>query len=234
MRQPNGANGTRRSGSGKTSRSGGPRGLGIRVGERPKDQGYPGPSSPDDSRVDDAQVGNGKRSGPGSFGPRPGLDWKKTEAQEHARSRGGTVEWCGRATGKSKWTCHKGHTWEAPWTRIKKTGHWCARCAHDAKVLYETSERQWAIRRCHVYRQHDRKAGREFRLVVGDVEGIRSLGCHYCHNRKASGLDRRDSSIGHVPENCVPCCLRCNRVKCDLLSYDVMLQVGALLARIDP
>ena len=234
MRQSNSSDGTGRLSSSKTLESGVQRGVGIRTGERDEDQGHTGPQGFDGPGLDGTRRGNGKRSGVGSFGPRPGLDWKKAEAQEYAKRKGGAVEWCGRATGNSSWTCSKGHVWMASWTRLKKTGYWCARCAHDAKIIYETPERQWAIRRCHVYRQHDRKAGREFRLTVEDVEGIRSKDCHYCHTRKASGLDRRDASVGHVPENCVPCCLRCNRVKCDLLSYEVMLSVGSLLARIDP
>ena len=58
--------------------------------------------------------------------------------------------------------------------------------------------------------------------------------CHYCrrlirwvaHNRNhhlggtGYNLDRKDSNKGYTNDNCVVCCGRCNRGKCDLFTYD--------------
>jgi hypothetical protein len=42
--------------------------------------------------------------------------------------------------------------------------------------------------------------------------------CHYCgHVHPAGGgVDRVDSRIGYVPENCVPCCAECNMLMGDI------------------
>jgi len=65
--------------------------------------------------------------------------------------------------------------------------------------------------------------------------------CHYCEapvewtefhlvrNGSRYNLDRKDNSIGYSKENCVVCCKRCNRIKSDHLTYEQMLQIGALI-----
>lgn len=40
--------------------------------------------------------------------------------------------------------------------------------------------------------------------------------CHYCGKKldwKTIGVDRKDSSLPHTKENCVPCCIHCNSKK---------------------
>jgi len=40
--------------------------------------------------------------------------------------------------------------------------------------------------------------------------------CHYCGvDIEVTGLDRKDSSKGYTPDNVVPCCWDCNRIKKD-------------------
>lgn len=56
--------------------------------------------------------------------------------------------------------------------------------------------------------------------------------CHYCDRphtedtRLVNGslinmltVDRKDSDKGYIPDNCVPCCKRCNTIKMDM-SYE--------------
>lgn len=51
--------------------------------------------------------------------------------------------------------------------------------------------------------------------------------CHYCHIAPrlnwrgffSNGIDRKDSTVGYIAENVVPCCCDCNRAKSDM-SYD--------------
>lgn len=70
-------------------------------------------------------------------------------------------------------------------------------------------------------------------LSEEDVEGIIFERCHYCgelpnHYRTlgsgkwrrvstvpSNGVDRRDSSVGYIPDNCLPCCTKCNYMKRD-------------------
>lgn len=50
--------------------------------------------------------------------------------------------------------------------------------------------------------------------------------CHYCGGplpKKGHGLDRLNSSIGHVCYNVVPCCGSCNGLKGHVISYEEMM-----------
>lgn len=57
--------------------------------------------------------------------------------------------------------------------------------------------------------------------------------CHYCDGglpETGHGLDRKDSSLGYSPENCVPCCKACNEIRGhDNISYSEMLVVAKVL-----
>jgi hypothetical protein len=56
----------------------------------------------------------------------------------------------------------------------------------------------------------------EFTLTEDFFLKIISSPCHYCAYFKegeAVGIDRINNSIGYLPENCVPCCEVCNRMK---------------------
>ena len=56
------------------------------------------------------------------------------------------------------------------------------------------------------------KRGLEFSINVWDYEAhLWGKPCYYCGAEiRGCGIDRKDSSIGYVIENCVPCCYRCN------------------------
>lgn len=42
---------------------------------------------------------------------------------------------------------------------------------------------------------------------------ILSLPCYYCGNTLKIGIDRLDSNVGYIEQNCVPCCEMCNYMK---------------------
>jgi len=53
-------------------------------------------------------------------------------------------------------------------------------------------------------------------LGIDQVGVIYTQPCHYCGetpNGTLNGIDRQDSTIGYIPENCVPCCPTCNYAK---------------------
>ncbi len=55
---------------------------------------------------------------------------------------------------------------------------------------------------------------------------LAALPCLYCGDSTLStghGLDRKDSSIGYLVDNVVPCCKVCNKIKCSYLSYEEMI-----------
>ena len=68
------------------------------------------------------------------------------------------------------------------------------------------------------YRLSDKKYNRgectiDARWIVDNV--FSGQVCHYCGETdwKLLGVDRKDSSLPHTKENCVPCCKHCNEKK---------------------
>lgn len=80
----------------------------------------------------------------------------------------------------------------------------------------------------NAYRQAARKRGQTWELSDEQFKEITSQRCYYCgaepalvwttpsDSYKHNGVDRKDSSIGYTPDNCVPCCKQCNYAKRDL------------------
>ena len=67
--------------------------------------------------------------------------------------------------------------------------------------------------------------GIPFTLTFEQYQEIVESPCVYKYGRKnvKSGIDRRDSSQGYLPENSQPCCARHNLMKSDFLTHDQML-----------
>ncbi len=69
------------------------------------------------------------------------------------------------------------------------------------------------------------KKGMEFDITKEKHADLLQLPCEYCGqelNPTGSGLDRKDSSVGYILANVVPCCRNCNRVKNSILTYEEM------------
>lgn len=72
------------------------------------------------------------------------------------------------------------------------------------------------------------RRGVEWLLPLGHTKLLMGMECHYCGAPPANriktaaytlyynGIDRVDNSLGYVPGNVVPCCIRCNTAKSDM------------------
>lgn len=72
------------------------------------------------------------------------------------------------------------------------------------------------------YRHNDKEKKRDNNLTLEFVRDNIYKPCHYCGGfgkNGYNGLDRMDSSIGHIQSNCVPCCPTCNTKKNDMGYY---------------
>jgi len=69
-------------------------------------------------------------------------------------------------------------------------------------------------------------AHREWTLLLEEYLLLYHLSCDYCHgyfntpSLTGSGLDRKDSSNGYHIDNVVTCCITCNTLKSNILSYE--------------
>ncbi|QAU23838.1 hypothetical protein EO087_07430 [Dyella sp. M7H15-1] len=63
------------------------------------------------------------------------------DAQKAARDRGGQClsDSYRNSSTRMHWLCHRGHSWHAPFATICQ-GHWCAQCAHLAKIRSRRSK----------------------------------------------------------------------------------------------
>lgn len=82
------------------------------------------------------------------------------------------------------------------------------------------------------YRINDKKHNRGECTITVDwiIENIFNAGvCTYCKREfdwTELGCDRKDNSLPHTPENCVPCCLSCNSKKGNMSYDEYMKKVG--------
>lgn len=161
----------------------------------------------------------------------------KESASNYAKKRGGElVEWSGFVSKKSKWKCHLGHEWWQRADRMYSYEYWCKICSNDYKFrpskISVPLPRQ-AKKILARYRDFDKKRGLENDLTIDDCIRAKKSKCSYC-DRSATGFDRKNNGVGHITDNCVPACLRCNWMRSRFVSFEVMLEIGSLLKRMDP
>ena len=100
----------------------------------------------------------------------------------------------------------------------KFTPRSCTKCTNDLQA--EIAENRWKIKstkwergRLNSIKSNARP--RKINLEISE-EAIKELiykKCFYCGDEFAKGIDRIDSKIPYIEENCVPCCYICNRMK---------------------
>lgn len=114
----------------------------------------------------------------------------------------------------------------------------CYSCRYKAKrTYYEANPEIWAIQKqCDKInrqlarqdntqrakfivrdsRKTDKKRNLENDLTIEWVQDAISRGCFYCGSMEKMSLDRKDNSIGHVKDNLIPACWRCNYIRRDM------------------
>jgi len=62
------------------------------------------------------------------------------------------------------------------------------------------------------YRNSANKRNINFDLSIDDFKNLTPSTCYYCE-QPSNGIDRWNSDIGYIKDNCVPCCGKCNWLK---------------------
>lgn len=77
------------------------------------------------------------------------------------------------------------------------------------------------------YRTADRNKGREFNMTKQWlIDNIIDKPCFYCEDTYRTGCERLNNNLGHIIENCVPCCAVCNSVRSDIFTILEMKELG--------
>ena len=106
---------------------------------------------------------------------------------------------------------------------------------------FNTETTSWPIKQRYKFKAYLsalQKRKLTWNLSTEQVKVLFDSDCHYCgvpaaDSPSGNGIDRIDNTKGYEPDNCVPCCIECNRVKLNR-SYERMIEHARLLiARAD-
>jgi len=128
---------------------------------------------------------------------------------------------------------------------VRKSGKSCRKCSNIQNKEYTSlsmSDAQISITYSN-YKSRAKSKDWDFSLTKETFKSLIFSDCHYCGQepnkcrldrakRKreydasflSNGIDRIDSSIGYLVENCLPCCEDCNKAKRNL-SYNQFLDL---------
>lgn len=99
----------------------------------------------------------------------------------------------------------------------------------DCEKKLSTEKRRGMLPIEHVFATTSKQVSKkwEFSLTLAEYDELTTgKGCAYCGiNDGRCGLDRVDSLKGYVYGNCVPCCLRCNRMKTNMHVSEFLEQI---------
>lgn len=98
---------------------------------------------------------------------------------------------------------------------FKKRGRYiCKEC----KNQYERSRYFLPKTRYSYCKKHAKERKIEFTITLDEFDDITKKECVYCgkfsyNEIKITGIDRVDSNLGYILNNCVSCCYKCNTMK---------------------
>jgi hypothetical protein len=87
------------------------------------------------------------------------------------------------------------------------------------------------------YKKGAERRGLVWDLLEKDVRNLFDSSCYYCGakpekryvprqlrkgNFLRNGIDRKNNDVGYIPDNCISCCTRCNRMKLNM-TYSVFI-----------
>jgi len=81
------------------------------------------------------------------------------------------------------------------------------------------------------YQAFDKKKGLENNITQHDILKILDTPCTYC-GFPSTGFDRINNNLGHILENCVPCCRECNTARMDNFTYEEMKVLGKAIREV--
>lgn len=112
------------------------------------------------------------------------------------------------------------------WKSSYRKDGYCNECKN---CYYTTKEGRY-----NMYKKGAKARDMEFSLSKEEFYKITEQPCYYCGDftKGYNGIDRYNSKIGYIKENCVPCCEICNRMKLDYNVSDWLAHMSKILNHI--
>lgn len=99
----------------------------------------------------------------------------------------------------------------------------------------------------HDYQGSAKKKRHSFNLTKNNLKSLIFDDCYYCGAKPSNtyetstgrdllpynGIDRKDNSKGYTPENVVPCCVVCNKMKKTLSHDEFLLHIHRISSRFE-
>lgn len=110
----------------------------------------------------------------------------------------------------------------------------CSECSMKSKLSSQLrNPRDEEKVKLYNYKKSAKNRNLNFELSDEEFFKLVKLPCHYCgYNESIIGVDRKDSNIGYVKTNVLPCCEQCNLMKNDK-SYDDFFKICEHIATIN-
>lgn len=106
----------------------------------------------------------------------------------------------------------------------------CKACCNATARAYSVANNRTIKRRFSLGKGGAKRRGLEWTVTLEEYTSkIKHGACFYCDGKISEtghGLDRINNTEGYTFRNTVPCCPSCNRVKCELLTYEDMIHLG--------
>lgn len=118
------------------------------------------------------------------------------------------------------------------------------------QLVYSVTDRYYNYYKSKIEDQNKsaKRKYKAFELTLEEFSDLVTKPCYYCGSEptsdnvwnksgkrktiseeaKFNGIDRIDSNIGYIKDNCVPCCKICNRMKSDLTTTDFWSHINRL------
>ena len=122
-------------------------------------------------------------------------------------------------------------------SQFKKDGKTlCSDCANHRMSGEKNSQYKHGLITYPGYRNNAQRRNLDFQLTPEEFKELVGQPCHYCGGysietnpkSRGNGIDRKDSNIGYLVDNCVPCCATCNFIKNDMHFNDFLRYIERL------
>ncbi len=152
-------------------------------------------------------------------------------------------------TGESYWECQCdcGKTTKVTGYSLTSGNTKSCGCYHKIRTcqLFSKSPEENALGRVYSdYRKSARVKGHSFELSREQLGILIKEDCYYCGGEPSNsfiyhektityqGIDRKDNSKGYTPDNVVPCCIICNKMKNTLSSDEFLSHIDKISDRL--
>ena len=126
-----------------------------------------------------------------------------------------------------RYKCYCRECWEKNKLKLKEIRDNRTR-KYSTALGYEKIDQELINGRIKAYRLTDFNKGRETNISYEFLEDALHQPCTYC-GYPSTGLDRIDNNVGHIEENCIPCCRDCNVARANTFSVEEMMEIGAAI-----